>query len=65
MLARLSPGSLLLAAAGLLLLMQPGELEAELEALGRNPLGSCARGGLGLSLLEVDSERCSGSDALL
>lgn len=53
--------SLLLAWAGLLLLMQLGDVEAELDALGI-VFSMLMRGGFGLSLLDVDSDRCSGSD---
>lgn len=57
-------GSLLLTIAGLLLLpsTQLGELEAELDALGID-LRILSRAALELSLLEVDSERCSGNEA--
>lgn len=55
--------SLLFVVAGLLLLIQlAGELEVELEALVI-VFSIHIRGGFGLSLLEVDSERCSGNDA--
>lgn len=54
--------SLLFAVAGLLLLMQLGDVEAELDALGI-VFNILIRGGLGLSLLDVDSDRCSGSEA--
>lgn len=55
-------GSLLLAVAGLLLLMQLGELEAELDALGM-VFRMLRRLALLLSLLDVDSERCNGKEA--
>lgn len=54
--------SLLFAWAGLLLLMQLGDVEAELDALGI-VFSILIRGGFGLSLLDVDSDRWSGSDA--
>lgn len=46
-------------------LVDPGELLAELDALGAgNPFNIGKRHGLGLSpLLDVDSERCSGREA--
>lgn len=53
--------SLLFACAGLLLLMQLGDVEAELDALGI-VFSILMRGGFGLSLLDVDSDRCNGSD---
>lgn len=57
LLAVREPSSLLFAVAGLLLLIQPGELEVELV------FKIFIRGSLGLSLLDVDSERLNGSDA--
>lgn len=53
--------SLLLAWAGLLLFMQLGDVEAELDALGI-VFSIFMRGGFGLSLLDVDSDRCIGRD---
>lgn len=53
--------SLLFTWAGLLLLMQLGDVEAELDALGI-VFSMLMRGGLGLSLLDVDSDRCIGRD---
>lgn len=48
--------------AGLLLFIQLGDVEAELDALGI-VFSILIRGGFGLSLLDVDSDRWSGSDA--
>ena len=44
--------------------MQPGELAAELDTLCGIHLSIPTLGGLGLSLLDVDSDRCNGSEAL-
>lgn len=56
-------GSLLLSAtADAKFVMQFGELEAELDALGID-LRIFKRVFLELSVLDVDSERCNGSDA--
>lgn len=53
--------SLLFAWAGLLLLMQLGDVEVELDALGI-VFSIFMRGGFGLSLLDVDSDRCNGRE---
>lgn len=60
----ISDGSLLFTSAGLLLFpsTQFGELEAELDALGID-LRIFNRAVFELSLLDVDSERCSGNEA--
>lgn len=44
-------------------LVDPGELDAELGALAVKHFRIAILGGFGLSLLEVDSDRCSGSEA--
>lgn len=56
-------GSLLFAVFGLLLFMQLGELEAELDALGTD-FNIPMRAVFELSLLDVDSDRCNGNEAL-
>lgn len=43
--------------------VDPGELLAELDALGGNPFNIVMRHSLGLSPLDVDSDRCSGKEA--
>lgn len=56
-------GSLLfMAIADAKLVMQFGELEAELDALGID-FRRFSLAALELSLLDVDSERCNGNDA--
>lgn len=44
--------------------VEPGELLAELDALGGKPFNRVMRHDFGLSPLDVDSDRCRGREAL-